>query len=431
MGRPKAYAPLEVFLNTRHVGTLRKQSSGAIDFAYGKDWLDWSSAMPVSLSLPLREDRYIGAPVMAVFDNLLPDTDDIRRRVAEKRGAQGVDAFSLLSVVGRDCVGALQFLPEGEEPHALDALTGDALSPDEAASLIANLASAPLGLGEDEDFRISVAGAQEKTALLWCNERWMRPHGTTPTTHILKPQIGTLPIGIDLSNSVENEHLCLRILAAFGLPVADTEIADFGERKVLVVERFDRRHAKDGRLLRLPQEDFCQALGVPPTQKYENEGGPGILPMLDLLKASDTPEEDRLAFLKAQLLFSLLAAPDGHAKNYSIGLRPGGRFQLTPFYDVISVQPAIDAGQLQYQRVKMALCVGDIRHYRLHKMVLRHFEQTAAKAGLPKDSVQKLMDEISGRFEGAWADVEDELPGGFPEALVASIRSGMAKRAGL
>lgn len=187
MGRKKKYIPLEVFLNGHHVGRLTRQSSGAIDFVYAQDWLNWEHTMPVSLSLPLREDRYIGAPVMAVFDNLLPDVDEIRRRVAEKRGAQGIDAFSLLSVIGRDCVGALQFLPEGEEPAPLDQISGDVLSDEEAADLIANLARSPLGLGEDEDFRISVAGAQEKTALLRQDGRWMRPHGTTPTTHILKP----------------------------------------------------------------------------------------------------------------------------------------------------------------------------------------------------------------------------------------------------
>lgn len=431
MGRPKTHTPLEVFLNARHVGRLSKQSTGAIDFAYAESWLRWDNALPVSLSLPLREDRYIGRAVIAVFDNLLPDTDAIRRRVAERLGADGIDAFSLLCAVGRDCVGALQFLPEGQEPQPLDTLTGEALSPDEAAAHIGSLSTAPLGLGDDEDFRISVAGAQEKTALLWHDGQWMRPHGTTPTTHILKPQIGTLPIGVDLSNSVENEHLCLRVLAAFGLAVAETEIQDFGERRVLVVERFDRRRTKDGRLIRLPQEDFCQALGVPPTQKYQSEGGPGMVAILDQLKASDTPEEDRRSFLKAQILFWLMAATDGHAKNFSIALRPGGRFGLTPLYDVISVQPAIDSGQIQRRKVTMAMCAGDGRHYRLHTIALRHFDQTAAKAGLPKGAVDEIMEEIRVRFDVAWADVSAALPPDVPEQLVASIRNGMAARAGL
>lgn len=428
MGRARKHASLEVFLNTRHVGRLTRQSNGAVDFIYAADWLAWAHTMPISLSLPLREDRYIGAPVVAVIDNLLPDTDKIRRRIAEKRGAAGTDAFNLLSAIGRDCVGALQFLPEGEEPDPADRLRGDALEEKDVSDIIADLASTPLGLGEDADFRISVAGAQEKTALLRRDGRWIRPHGTTPTTHILKPQIGMLPLGVDLSNSVENEHLCLRLMAAFGLDAAKTEIADFGVRRVLVIERFDRRHAKDGRLLRLPQEDCCQALGIPPTLKYQNDGGPGIIKVLDLLKASDTPEEDRRAFLKTQMLFWLMAATDGHAKNFSVFLLPGGRFRMTPLYDVISVQPSIDAGQLQRQRVKLAMSVGTKRHYLLDEIVQRHFEQTAAQSGLSIDIVAQLLAEIAESFEEAWGKVLRELPGSFPEELITSIRNGMKGR---
>ncbi|QPH54740.1 type II toxin-antitoxin system HipA family toxin [Pontivivens ytuae] len=425
MGRQRKYTPLEVFLNTRHVGRLTRQSSGAIDFQYAPEWLAWEHTMPISLSLPLREDRYLGAPVIAVFDNLLPDSDAIRRRVAERRGAEGIDAFSLLSAVGRDCVGALQFLPEGEVPDPADQIRGDVLDEDEIAAMIANLGNVPLGLGDDQDFRISIAGAQEKTALLYHDGHWLRPHGTTPTTHILKPQIGRLPLGVDLSHSVENEHLCLRLLEAFGLEVAQTEIRDFGEHRVLVVERFDRRHAADGRLLRLPQEDCCQALGVPPTRKYQNDGGPSAADILDLLKASDVPEQDRIAFLKAQILFWLMAATDGHAKNVSLFLRPGGRFRLTPLYDVISVQPSIDAGQLQGPKVKLAMSVGTNRHYRVDDIVARHFMQTAERAGLSRDVVVRLLEEIEAAFEYAFERVEAQLGRDVPEELVKSVKARM------
>ena len=428
MARRKTYAPLDVFLNARHVGRLSRQSTGAVDFTYASDWLAWKHTMPISLSLPLREDRYVGAPVLAVFDNLLPDNEDIRRRVAEKRGAEGIDAYSLLAAVGRDCVGAMQFLPEGEVPDPKHEISGDVLSDNEAADIIANLARAPLGLDEDQDFRISVAGAQEKTALLRREGQWIRPHGTTPTTHILKPQIGTLPIGVDLSNSVENEHLCLRLLGAFGLDVANTEMTDFGDRRVLVVERFDRRQTPDGRLIRLPQEDCCQALGVPPTIKYQNDGGPTMTNILDLLKGSDEPTKDREDFLKAQILFWLMAATDGHAKNYSVFLYPGGRYGMTPFYDVISVQPSLDAGQLQAQKVKLAMSTGKSRHYKVSDIVPRHFVQTAAEAGLGSEVVKAIFESTAGRFEPAWAEVINALPQGFPEELVISIRDGMAAR---
>ncbi len=428
MARRKAYAPLEVFLNARHVGRLSRQANGAIDFYYEPDWLVWEHTMPISLSLPLREDRYVGAPVMAVFDNLLPDSEDIRRRVAEKRGAEGVDVYSLLAAVGRDCVGALQFLPEGEAPDTNPEISGEVLSDDAAADIIANLARAPLGLAEDQDFRISVAGAQEKTALLHNDGHWIRPHGTTPTTHILKPQIGTLPIGVGLSNSVENEHLCLRLLHAFGFNVAHTEMTDFGDRRVLVVERFDRRKTVDGRLIRLPQEDCCQALGVPSTIKYQKDGGPNMNSILNLLRGSDEPTKDREDFLKAQILFWLMAATDGHAKNYSVFLYPGARYGMTPFYDVISVQPSLDAGQLQTQKVKLAMSVGQKNHYKVSDIVPRHFVQTAKSAGLGAEVVIALFEDITKGFEPAWKEVAESLPSGFPEGLINSIRDGMAKR---
>jgi serine/threonine-protein kinase HipA len=313
MARPRRHIPLNVFLNGRLVGRLNRQSSGAIDFQYDPSWLAWEHALPVSLSLPLREDRYIGAPVIAVFDNLLPDSTPIRRRMAERIHAPGIDAYDLLAVVGRDCVGALQFLPDGVEPGAAGAVDGRPVDGKEIARLLGDLASAPLGLGEDEDFRISIAGAQEKTALLFWKTRWYKPLATTATTHILKPQIGRLPNGIDLSYSVENEFFCLKLTAALGLPSAAVAIEEFEGHCVLVVERFDRRWTADNRLLRLPQEDCCQALSVPPSSKYESDGGPGIPAILNLLKGSDQPEADQTTFLKAVIAFWLLGATDGHA----------------------------------------------------------------------------------------------------------------------
>ncbi|MGB8129689.1 MAG: HipA N-terminal domain-containing protein, partial [Candidatus Angelobacter sp.] len=272
MARTRTHVPLDVFLNGRLVGRLTKDPGGSVSFTYHETWLAWENALPVSISLPLREDRYSGRAVTAVFDNLLPDNDDIRNRLAARVRAEGSDAYSLLSAIGRDCVGALQFLPEGTEPGPVGQIEGRALSDEEIAAILGNLNRTPLGVTEDEEFRISIAGAQEKTALLFWQDKWNAPHGSTATTHIFKPQIG-MRSDIDLSQSVENEHLCMKVTTALGLPTARTDIADFGGRRVLVVERFDRRWTADRRLLRLPQEDCCQALSVPPTAKYQAEGG--------------------------------------------------------------------------------------------------------------------------------------------------------------
>lgn len=429
MARPRTRIPLNVYLNARLVGRLRRPASGAIDFQYDPGWLSWEHALPVSLSLPLREDRYTGDPVIAVFDNLLPDNEPIRRRMAERVHADGYDAYSLLAKIGRDCVGALQFLPDDVEPGPAGIVEGRPASEEYIAAKIGDLAATPLGVDEDEEFRLSIAGAQEKTAFLFWKDQWHVPHGTTPTTHIMKPQIGIiLPSGIDLSQSVENEYLCLKLTAAFGLPSAHVAMADFKGSRVLVVERFDRLWTKNNRLLRLPQEDCCQALSVPPPRKYESHGGPGIAAVLELLKGSDDPDADRRMFLKAQMMFWLLGATDGHAKNFSIFLRPGGRFRLTPLYDVMSAQPARDAGQLQKNKMKLALAVGDSRHYVVDEIVPRHFVQTAARSGIPAAVVEEICAELAQRAARAIDETLAALPPDFPKALAESITGGIRAR---
>ncbi len=431
MPRHRQHVPLNVFLNSRHVGRLDRDANGSIAFRYDQSWLDWEHALPVSLALPLREERYAGAPVFAVLDNLLPDSDAIRRRIAERVGAGGVDAYHLLAAVGRDCVGALQFLPDGSEPGPPGALRARRLGDDDIARLIANLQPAPLGLGRDDDFRISIAGVQEKTALLFWKGHWHKPLGTTATTHILKPSIGRLPNGIDLSHSVENEFLCLKLIAALGLPSAGVEMREFDGRRVLVVERFDRLWTRDRRLLRLPQEDCCQALAVPPSLKYESEGGPGIRTLLDLLKGSDEPAKDRSTFLRAVIIFWLLGATDGHAKNFSLRLSPGGGFRLTPLYDVISAQPSVDAGHVRRNRMKLAMATGDRRHYAVDTIVPRHFLQTALRSGAGASLVQPIFDDLREKAPSAITAVVAALPGGFPEQVAASIVAGFEKRLNL
>ncbi len=428
MGRKRAYAPLDVYMNRRKVGQYFRDPNGAFAFTYAPEWLAWENTLPISRSLPLRAERYVGQPVIAVFENLLPDSDDIRRRVAERVGAEGVDAYSLLARIGRDCVGALQFLAEGEEPGDSRVLMGEPLSDAEIAAMLKDLGRTPLGIRAERDFRISVAGAQEKTALLLHDGQWVEPTGTTPTTHILKPAIGTLPNGMDLTDSVENEHFCLRLMAAFGLPVARTEITTFAGTKALVIERFDRLRARDGRLIRLPQEDCCQALSVPPTRKYQSEGGPGIVEICGLLQGSDEPQRDRANFLKATVLFWLIGATDGHAKNFSIALMPGGRFVMTPLYDVLTVQPSLDAGQLQIKDMKLAMRAGKSRHYKVSEIQGRHFVETGLAAGFSREQVARIFTDIHTRAEQAFATALADMPVSFPEALFASVKQGFERR---
>ncbi|OKL45111.1 type II toxin-antitoxin system HipA family toxin [Pseudovibrio exalbescens] len=429
MGRRRTHVPLSVLLNNRRIGTLIKEPSGAVVFQYDETWLAWDYALPVSLSLPLREEAYRGAPVVAVFENLLPDADALRRRVAERVGAAGTDAYSLLAAIGHDCVGALQFAAGDAPVDDASAINGAVVDEVAIEAMLKGLAQAPLGLSREDPFRISVAGAQEKTALLYHEGQWLKPHGTTPTTHIFKTQIGRLPNGIDLSDSVENEYYCLRFAAACGLPVTSAAMHTFGETKALVIERFDRRWTRDGRLLRLPQEDCCQALSVPPTRKYQNEGGPGLVDLLQLMKGSDDPAADQATLLKAQMLFWLIGATDGHAKNFSVFLGPGGSFQLTPLYDILTAQPSLMSRQIDRKQMKLALSVGRNNHYRLDQIHGRHFLQTAEQARLPKGLVHNALSEIAEAALKAVEVMEQELPPNFPSIIHDSVAAVVRERA--
>jgi serine/threonine-protein kinase HipA len=384
--------------------------------------------MPVSLSLPLREQAYTGAPVVAVFDNLLPDNDHLRRQIAARTRAEGTDAYSLLGAIGHDCIGALQFLPQDIGPDPAGSIEGNLISNDEIALIIENLAAAPLGVTEDQSFRISIAGTQEKTAFLFRDGAWYRPLGTTATTHIFKPSIGRLPNGVDLTNSVENEYFCLKVIAALGIEAAQPQMMTFGKRTVLVVERFDRRCTADGRLLRLPQEDCCQALSIPPTRKYQSDGGPGIAQILQLLRGSDDPLADQRSFMKANIIFWLMGATDGHAKNFSIFLRPGGRFRLTPLYDVISAQPSVDSKQILWKNFRLAMSFGTKSHYEMKQVAPRHFFQTATKAGIGKDVVPSIIEELRAETAAAIDRVNADLTIGFPGKLADSISNGIKRR---
>ena len=427
MARTPTHPPLNVLLNGRMVGRLRRAPSGAIDFTYDPTWLNWENGFAVSLSLPLREDRYVGDAVVAVFDNLLPDDESMRAEIAARRGAAGSDPYSLLSAIGRDCVGALQFVPDGEDPGVAGAIDAVPVSDEALGETLQNLATVPLGMGEDLEFRISIAGAQEKAALLLHDGAWHVPHGSTATTHILKPQIG-MRGQYDFTRSVENEHLCMRILAELGLPVANTEIVDFAGTRALVIERFDRHWTQDGRLLRRPQEDCCQALSCPPVRKYQRDGGPSAADILDFLKASDRPAEDQRLFMRAQIAFWLLAATDGHAKNFSVFLYPKGGFDLTPLYDVVSTQHLYDAGTLRRRDMKLAMSVGNSNHYRLHDILPRHFVQTARQVGMPPAQVQLVIDELKDRVPQALDTARNQLGPNCPEDLGNNICDGAAQR---
>lgn len=437
MARPSKRRQLDVWMNGQLVGHWVIAAQGRHEFAYAPSWLTSRASRPLSLSMPLRpaEVPYRGETVEAFFENLLPDSADIRRRLQSRFRAASTAAFDLLSEIGRDCVGAAQLVGAGEEPPDVHRIQGEPLSEAAIAELLrATVSGQALGQREDDAFRVSVAGAQEKTALLWHAGQWQRPQGATPTTHILKLPMGRVGNAqVDLSTSVENEWLCLRLLRAFGFAAAHAEIAQFEDQRVLAVERFDRKLAQDGAWwLRLPQEDMCQARGTPPGQKYESDGGPGIRTIMQLLLGAREARADRHTFFKAQLLNWMLCAPDGHAKNFSVFIEAGGRYSLTPLYDVISAYPVRGRGarQLAPEKIKMAMAVsGKNRHYAWARILKRHWLAMARASELSTNDVESMIAELVERTPMVVAQVSAALPPEFPPDVAEPILDGLTDAA--
>lgn len=426
--------PLVIWMNGIRVGVWKPPTSDASTFQYDREWMEAPERRVLSLSLPFTPGNipHHGKVVTNFFDNLLPDREEIRRRIKARYGTASIKSFDLLSAIGRECVGAVQMLPEGERPEGFNRIVGEPL--DEMGvenALLAALSGDPLtGEGMEEEFRISLAGAQEKTAMLFHEGQWWRPKGATPTTHIFK-----LPLGLvgnqqmDMNDSVENEWLCARLMNAFGLKTAPCEILQFGERKILSVERFDRMLMQGPWIARLPQEDFCQVLGVSGSSKYESHGGPGIADILRILDASSQAGADKISFVKSQIIFWLLAATDGHAKNFSIFHERGGTYRLAPFYDILSVWPVIGNGvhRLPMRRAELAM---GVRGKNLHRKILEikpyHWDWAARLAGIgdAKNLIRETVDQIPEVLKS----VENDLPERFPEKLKNTIFEGIKKQ---
>ncbi len=423
---------LIVAMNGIVVGELHRHKSGAMSFQYVKSWLNESGSRAISYSLPLREDKYDGDVVINFFNNLLPDSAAVIARMQARFSIKSAHPFDILATIGRDCIGAIQlYLPDSEIlPPTI--MKSTPLNEAEIESIIDNYQASPLGMIEGTEFRISLAGAQEKTALLWYQDCWQRPENSTPTSHIFKLPIGLLEQhNIDLSDSCENEWLSLRIIQAFGLPVAHAELATFGRKKVLIVERFDRKWSRDGRwLMRLPQEDLCQALGISPALKYESDGGPSIADAMKLLLGSRKTEDDRHLFFQAQIIFWMLAAIDGHGKNFSIFIEPESSFQLTPLYDVISAYPIFSSGAIQAKKATMAMALlGKNRQYKWSMIQPRHFLTTAEKIGFSAKLAKSMMIALADKTDAVIANVREILPDSFPQHISEPIFEGLLQQA--
>ena len=425
---------LIIWMNGERVGTWRRLSDNEEEFTYDRQWVDSPNARPISLSLPISMERSAirSEAVKSFFENLLPENESLRQHLARRFNVRADDTFSLLSAIGRDCIGAIQILPSTETPASIDGFDSTELTEHEIAERLRGSVNPDGVLAEfnDEDFRISLAGVQSKIALLKHDGKWFAPRGTTPTTHILKMPMGRIgPIQADFSDSVDNEWLCLKLGNALGLDCANATIEKFEDQRVLVVERFDRRLSADReRILRLPQEDFCQALGLPPSMKYESDGGPGASDVMAILRQSLQPRKDLETFLLSLVYFWLLRATDGHAKNFSLMLLSQNRYRLAKLYDIVSTWPAVGNGphQLKPRQLKFAMALeGKRRHYRMERISVHNFVRTAALAGLSQRHVYDLIEDFLEKVPSACEALSHTLPESFSKRVADRIFAGV------
>lgn len=425
---------LTTWMNNERVGELTKHANGAHTFRYDREWLYNRYARPISLSLPLQFGTITSDAVINYFDNLLPDNPAIRDRIVRRYQTPSRQPFDLLTEIGRDSVGAVTLLPQGEHTPA-PVMSWDILNETRLEEILSSYQSdIPLGMinGED-DFRISVAGAQEKTALLKIDRDWCIPRGITPTSHIIKLPIGEIhqpSATLDLSESVDNEYFCLALAAALGIDVPNAEIINAGDVRALAVERFDRRWNREHTmLLRLPQEDLCQVFGLPSSVKYESDGGPGIPEIMEFLLGSSNALQDRFSFMKFQVFQWLLGATDGHAKNFSVFIEAGGSYRLTPFYDIISAFPVLGGRGLHIGdlRLAMSLKAPKGRKYEINQIYPRHFFALANEVNFRKSEMDEILDFFATHVPAALQRVSESLPDGFSVEVVESITRSMTK----
>ena len=366
---------LNVYWGTRLAGRLREDDGGRFEFQYAPDWLTAADATPISVRLPLRPEPFDGDFCRVFFGNLLPE-GPTRRLITGKLGISESNDFKLLEILGGECAGALSILPEGQGANASGSY--EPLSRKELDRMIEEMPQNPLLLAH-EDLRLSLAGAQQKIPVYYEDGKFFLPHGSYPSSHILKPAIP----GLD--GIVENEAYCMELARRLGLP-APASMVIGGKQPFYLIERYDRRRGEDGKLVRLHQEDFCQALGCSYGKKYEADGGPGLKACFGLVGEQSTqPALDKMIMLRWVIFNYLIGNCDAHAKNLSMLIKRVD-YRLSPLYDLLSTRVY---GKLS---PKFAMRVGG--QYRSDWVLKDNWERLAAEAGVGWNAVLDLCLEL-------------------------------------
>ena len=413
---------LIAILDGQETGRVVRDAHGRLSFTYNEDWRTADNAYPLSISMPLALAQHGNDKIDPFLWGLLPDNEMVLGQWARKFHVSARNAFSLLGAVGEDCAGAVQFV----QPERLDAVLGQ--QPPKIEWLDeADIALRLRTLRQDHSaWRIprdtgqfSLAGAQPKTALLFEDGRWGVPSGRVPTTHIFKPPTGAF------DGHAENEHFCLELARALGLPVVDSKIMHFQDEVAIVVERYDRIRTPDG-LRRVHQEDICQALAIPPTHKYQNEGGPGISDIVELLRTySGNVVEDIATFIDSIAYNWLIVGTDAHAKNYAVLIGAAGRVRLAPLYDLASVLPY---PEIDIQRVKFSMKIGD--EYRFRDIHARQWRKMAQEVRLDPNKLIQRVNEFAAQLADHAADIGRRMrEEGIDHPLIPRLVESLAARA--
>ncbi len=381
---------LKVLIDGDDAGVITHRAGGRHRFEYLEEWQANRRAMPLSYSLPLQQRRHGTRVVTNFMWGLLPDNENTLRRWGTRFKVSPTNPFALLAAIGEDCPGAVQIMPSDLDLKGRQKVKWLS-SGDLEKRIIALKNDAGAGRLESDTGQFSLAGSQEKTALYRVKDRWGVPQGRTPTTHILKPETGRY------IHIAANEHFCLQLARQCELPAALSEVQIVSGIPVIIVERFDRFQA--GNLVRrIHQEDMCQALGK--REKYQQNGGPGIYQIMELLQFSDRPDVDRDRFMRAQVFNYLIAGTDAHARNYSISYAPGGAFRLSPLYDVISDLPHMRGRR---RPSMLAMTVGGERN--LRQISHRHWARQALSVRYPRDKLFFHLRDLIARLPEAAAEV--------------------------
>lgn len=377
---------LEVHIADILAGNVSQRPGGSFRFEYDASYVADPACIPLSQAMPVSRRTHGTRPITCWMWGLLPDNEVILDRWAQRYRVSARNPFALLTAIGEDCPGAVQLVPPGADlvgRGGIDWLTTASL--DERIQTLVRDPGA--GRLDSDSGQFSLAGAQSKTALHRVGRRWGIPRGRTPTTHILKPE------GPRFSGLAVNEHFCLELARAVGLPSVRSEVKTLGGISTIIVERVDRyRDPTDGLIKRIHQEDCCQALGIHPGRKYQLDGGPGIGEIMDLLTASKAPDVDRDRFMTAQVFNFLIGGTDGHAKNYAILYEPGGAFRLMPLYDLISFLPY----QRHRKQLTLAMTIGGRKY--VDEIRPQHWARTAERGGYPPERAMAQVTDMADRL---------------------------------